>query len=332
MKKKTNKDMILFIIILPLFLYLAFNLSNHAENSLPYYSVINKGRMGCSVFYEALKRLNYPVKRSMETNNKYDIRDIQLVAENRGFDVNSPDIKDWIFKGGVLIYLVPNNLNNMDYGEIAENNLDLTIYKYGRGKIITFNVFKITNKSLCKDTESAYELLKEIDKNKQRNIIFNEYYMFSNLNRNTLWDFIPSGVKFIMYQIAIVVAAFFYYKGKRFGKAVPIYEEVERIENEYVYASGALLRQADCWDAMFDIFYKVFLKELNPPDENWLEHWRKFNLPYKDKAEELFSFVNKIDEKTTQKEYKNAVYILEQLTNILKQRRDGAWKINKGTV
>ncbi|EYE88945.1 hypothetical protein Q428_05180 [Fervidicella metallireducens AeB] len=331
MKKKTNKDIILFIIILPLFLYLAFYLLNSTENNLPYYSVINKGRMGCSVFYKGLKKLNYPVKRSIETN-KYDIQDVQLIAENRGFDVNNSDIKEWISKGGILVYLVPNNLAFIEYGEKIENKVDLTIYKYGKGKIITFNVLEITNINLGKSTEGAYELLRQIDKNKQRNIVFNEYYMFANLNPKTLWDFIPLGAKFIIYQIIIIIAAFFYYKGKRFGKAVPIYEEVERVENEYLYASGALLRQAECWDAMFDIFYKVFIKELNPPDENWLEYWRKLNLADIDKAEELYRFISKIDVKTAQKEYKHIVYILEQLTNTLKQRRDGTWKIYKGTI
>lgn len=327
MKRRTNKDIILFLILIPLFLAGAFYIQSRMDNKLPSYTVDNKGRLGYSIFFETLKELNYPVEKSLSEVGAHDADSIQIVAALSGFDVNSEEVKNWVEDGGTLVYLTPRNIQFIGYEGIPEVKGNLRIYSFGEGNIIASDIDYLANKTLVKKKDNAYALYKEIAALNKK-IYFNEAHIFVRTVEASLWDYVPIELKFIIYQILLVLTAFFYYKGKPFGKPVPLYEEVEREENEYLYSSAALYKQADSWDLMFDIYYRSLLKELNCQEEEFLDIWKREDLPHFNKAQKVYEFA-KLKNKKKPREYMKIVNILEGLSKVLKNRRDVKWNTLK---
>ncbi|MGV8983008.1 hypothetical protein [Clostridium sp.] len=332
MKKKNNKDLCLFILIIPLFLFLSFYISTRMEKNLPPYSVVNKSKMGYSVFYQSLNKLDYPVERTLKLLNHYETNSVQIISPGGKFNINNQEVKQWVERGGVLVYLTPETSESIEYGAAVQAKGNIKLYTYGKGRIINTDADYMTNKTLLKDTTNAYELLKEIGDSSYERLYFNESYLFSSANTKSIWDTIPIGIKYIIYQMLIVLVAFFYYKGKRFGKAMPFHEEVERSENEYLYSAASLYRQAKCWDLMVDNYYKYFLKGFVGKEEEWVEYWEKEKIPSLNQARSVFEFMSEKKNKPKVKEYIHVVTMIEHLNKILEKRSDLHWKTLKKTL
>lgn len=324
--KRNNRELLIFIILIPIFLWVAFYISSRVENNLPAYSVLNKSGSGFSVFYEALSELKYPVSKEMQAVEKSGKDNVQVIAQGGSFLVDSDEIKEWVGNGGVLIYLAYENIIPLGYGTIDRNNGKLTIYKYQDGKVIEAKASQFTNRVLSKDTSTAYALVEELSNLKYTRLYFNEYYMYSEANKQTLWSIIPIEIKLIFYQFLLAIAVFFFYKGKRFGRPLPLYEEVERSENEYLHSVAALYRQAKCYDLILDNYYKNFLSELKSPDEDWIDYWEREKLDKLEKAREVFIYMKGPRDKLKKKEYLHIINILDELKAILHKRSGLHWK------
>ncbi len=332
MKKRISKDLIIFIILIPIFLWVTLQISSGMGNKLPSYSIINKSKTGLSVFYETLRELNYPVGRSLKALASENEGTLQIAAIGGNFDVNDQEVRNWIESGGTLVYLTNEKYPNVGYGVTPEIKGRISLYKYSKGMLIVANVDNLKNKALTKDTAYAYELLEVIHGYSNKGIYFNEAHLYSGSSSKSLWDAIPTEFKYIVYQILIALAAYIYYKGKRFGKTISLYEEVERTENEYLYSAASLYRAAGAWDLMIDNYYKNFLKTINSRDEDWLEYWEKEKLPALDKAKVVYDFISNKKAKTKAKEYIQIVSTIEKLKKIFEKRREAYWKTLKKTL
>lgn len=324
---KRNKDIVLFIILVITVLFIAFQISSRMKSSFPDYSVLNKSEKGYSIIFKALKELNYDVERTTKEINLQDKGSIQIVVDDENLDINSKDISEWVKAGGVLVYFGGYYLDTIDFGEEEEKG-NLFIYKYGKGVVIEGSANDFANITLKNKRDSAYEIITELSNYPDRTICFNETYMFFHKESTDLWSITPLYVKFIIYQFVLVVIAFIIYKGKRFGKTIPLYEEEERSENEYLYSAAFLYQQTKCWDLMFNNYYNSFLKEIRLHKDNWLEYWQQEQLPLLNTAREVFNFNIKVQSKMNigDKEYMHAVTMLEQLKDILRKRRELYWK------
>lgn len=328
MKKRVSRDMVLFLILIPMFLAGAFYISSRAEKNLPSYTVNNKSRDGYSVFYETLKELGHPVERTMTPIQGQSFQTVQIVSEGGSFNINSNEIKEWVKEGGNIVYLTYKGVAFFETASVPERKGAVTIYNFGEGKIIVGDALALTNNALLKDKDKAYEIYKEIS-GLVRPIYFNEGYIYSQENKLSLWDYIPMDIKFIIYQLLLVLAAFFYYKGKRFGKPVPLYEEEERSENEYVYSAASLYRVGKCFDLMVENYYHSLLRELKCTPKDFLSTWEKEELPYLNKAEKVFKFIDTGAYKKRSKECIRIISLIEQLRKIVIKRRDSYWKTFK---
>jgi hypothetical protein len=329
MKFKKSRDLIIFLILIPIFLWAAFYISSRMENKLPAYSVMNKASMGYSVFYESLRELKLPVERSLKPVVSQDTNSIQIVVPGGSFDINNEETKAWLNKGGILVHLAPENFRLLDFAVQPEIKDKLVIYKYGRGRVIGYDAFAATNKQLMSNTDNAYELLAEIGKQGNKKIYFNETHLFIAATNKTLWDYVPLWIRFVIFQVIMSLAAFFYYKGKRFGKPIALYEEVERNENEFLYSASSLYRQAKGYDLMAENYYNNLLRELKSNEEEWLEKWEREQLPELSKAKQVHTFMKDMKAKKKPKDYIKIVSYIEQLTNLLEKRRDSYWKALK---
>jgi hypothetical protein len=332
MKKKVSKELIALLILVLVVLWIAFFISSRMDNKLPKYSVSNKAANGYSVFYEALKELDYPVGKTVKPINEHKNMDMQIVVQNDNFDINNNEIKKWVEEGGNIIYLATKDFYPTEYDVIPQEKGKISIYKYHEGSILVSDPENITNITLTEDTENAYNLLSEISNYSFEKIYFNETYIFVNTNKKSLWDYIPIELKYILYQMILAIAAFYYYKGKRFGKTIPLHEEVERTENEYLYSAASLYKQAKCWDIMMENYYKNFLKNLNCSEENWLSYWKKEDLPHLNKAKRVYKLLEENNKNYSEKKYIEIIKNLEELNNVLKKRREIHWKTLKRTL
>lgn len=331
MKKRVSRDLIIFIILIPVFLWFIFQITSMG-NQLPSYSMVNKSKMGLSVFYETLKELNYPVERSLKILTSENEESVQIAVIGGDFDVNDQKVKNWIGSGGTLVFLTNEKYANIDYGVTPEIKGSISLYKYPEGMLIVDNVDNLTNKALIEDTHYAYELLKVINDYSNKEIYFNEAHLYSSSSSKSLWDAIPTEFKYIIYQLLMVLATYIYYKGKGFGKPLPLYEEVERTENEYLYSAASLYRAAGAWGLMLDNYYKNFLKTINCSNEDWIEYWENEKLPALDRAKVVFDFINRNEAKASGKEYIQVVSTIEKLKKIYEKRREVYWKTLKKTL
>lgn len=332
MKKRASKDLIIFIILIPLFLWLSFQISSSVGNKLPSYSIINKSKNGLSVFYEALKKLKMPVNRSLKTLTSENEASVQIAAAGGGFDVNDIKVKNWVGRGGTLIYLASERYPSISYAVTPEIRGSILLYRYQKGVLVAAGADDLTNIKLTGDRHNAYELFKIINEYRDRNIYFNEAHLYAGIESTSLWDALPMKYKYIVYQLLIILAAYFYYRGKGFGKPVPLYEEVERDENEYLYSAASLYRASGAWDLMFDNYYKSFLNTINLNDEDWIGYWEREKLPAPDKAKAVYEFVHRNGTKVGTKEYIHAVSNLDRLRSIFEKRRESYWKTLERTL
>ncbi len=313
---------------MPIFLIGAFILSSRMEDNLPNYSVINNTKGGYSVFFQGLKELKYPVERTLKPVGSIETQSIQIIADYGQFDINSPEIMQWIKKGGKIIYLTSRNLENTEYKLASKEEKGTAQYTYFKGKVVTFNPSYFTNKTLTKNTSDAYKLVKELDKSTYKRIYFNEYFIYLPNEGKSLWGSIPFAMKIIVYQLVLAIMALYYYKGKRFGKPIPLYEETERTENEYLYNTASIYSRADCWDIITENYYTGLLKEIKANHETWLEKWENEGLPMLKEAKKVYEFMNRMDKnkKCNGRECLQIINIIEELNNAIAKRRDSYWK------
>ena len=327
MKTKIKSDLVIFGIVVIVFLFCAFYISTTIQSKDP--TTINNSDGGLSVFYKTLKELKLPVETTLKPISESNIEDIQIVAQGGDFNITDAEVLDWVDKGGTLVYLTDDKITPFQLGLTPEVKGNINIYQEEKGMIIVADTSFITNKSLLKDSEEAYNILDEISSHSYRNIVFSESHFFSQTKEKSLWDYIPLEGKYIIYQFALILIAFFYYKGKRFGKAIPLYEEVERIENEYLYSTASLYRLAGCFDLILQNYYKSLLREIRYSTGTLIEYWERENLRDLSKAIKVYEFMESKNIKIKKKECIEMINFIDELKDILKKRRDANWKTLK---
>lgn len=332
MKKKSSRDLIIITIIIALIFVGGILFENSYGSSKHAYSIDNKSKNGISVFFETLKELEYPVERTMKSVEDHSTKGLQVIVHNSNFSLKDEKVMNWIEEGGTLVYLYEKYYLTLDYASLEETRKYVQVYSYGDGKIITAQVNNLTNSELYyqrtrnKERDEAYQLLQIIEEQDYNKIYFNERYFYLPSESKSLWSSLSQEQKFVCFEIIIFLIAFFSYKGKRFGKPIPLYDEVERTENEYVYSAAALYKYAGCWDLATENYYRSFLRLINRSQDNWLEYWEEQQLPMFNKAKEVHDFMQEKHGKVKAKKYIHIIVVIEQLTDIFNKRRDSYWK------
>ena len=329
MQKKLSKELIAFLILIPIFLWIAFYTAGIRGSNIPAYSVINKSNQGYSVFYDSLQELGYRVDRSMRPIIDHSYEGVQIIVDTAGFSISDDDIKDWVKLGGILVFMWEDHEPVISYATKTSSQWNVDVFLYEKGGILSLKSDALLNSTLIRNHERAYQLLQTLEGFGNRDIYFSELNLFAPNNNLTLWDHLPLAYKFILYQLIIVVVAFFYFKGKGFGKPIPLYEEEERIENEYVHTAAALYMQGSCWDIILDVYYKSLLKLLRSSEENLYSVWESKGLPETNKLKRLIAYMDKPHSDKTSKESIEMILIIEDLKKQIRKGRETHWKTLK---
>ncbi len=313
MNKKLDKELVYLALAVISFLAIILVVYNYFGHNYPDYSVLNKSQAGYSILYESLEREGYQVDRTLEDPSNHQAKTVQLiVSSNSELNLDSnPQLEEWIKQGGVAVILAP--------------RVELKVLELGSGAVIKIDRSVVTNDYLLENTSEAYALVSKLAEYEPQTIYFNEQNLFQSRDANNLWDITPLLIKVLIYQLALVVIAFLYYQGRRFGKPKPLVSEVERSENEYLHSAASLYYQAECWDLLVEYYYTDFLNSLAYSQKNWLELWQQKDLPQLNKAKQVEESLVELGEDVTRKEALSIISDLEDLQEILNKRRDQYW-------
>ncbi len=320
MKKKLSKELTIFLILIPIFLWTALYISDIRGGSLPAYSVANRSVNGYSVFYDTLKDMNYRVDRSLKPLAEHEYNQVQIVAESPVLNLLSEEsIKNWISNGGIIVYL-SQEPPTIDYASRLSSAGSVGKYQYQNGFIMTLNPEVLLNSTLTEDYTKAYQLIQAIDGHEYSEIYFNEYYMYAQNESPGLWAYIPIAYRLLCYQLLIALAAYFYYKGRGFGRPIPLYEESERVENEYIHTAAALYIQGSCWDVILESYYRSLLRLLRVSDKELLAVWEAKGLPEINKVKSIQALMERPNSGLRSKAYIEAILLIEELKSLVPRR------------
>ncbi len=333
------------LILFPIFLWVTLTFTDDNENSFKPYSIFNNGEKGVSVIHKSLSELGYTSSLIIREVSSQDISTAQIVIESERpykLDFNSEIIKNWVGNGGTLIYLVPYwGSLAVNYGSEIDSYatkelVEAKAYSYNKGLLVMGDPIILSNKTLTRDTNGAYWIVAQLDNRGIESIGFNEYYHYFEGLKPSLWRDIPSGIKFTIYQVILVLIIIIYYYGKRFGKVVPLYEEVERIENEYVYSAASLFKKGELredailnlYDSFLSLFEDNTGHKSTSNDVKWINIWENEKFPDVNKAKKLYNHVETIKKgkKISSREMLEIVDIIEHMKKIIDKGRETHWR------
>lgn len=336
MNKKT-KEILLFVLLIFIFLAVTVYTSSDKAINYPDYTTFSANNGGASLLLDSLKAMGFPAEASLRyINDSTDKNDIQIIIAPSFLyydEARSKEIADWVLKGGNLLFFEEDLAFTKDY---LKNKLDFsnavtssgfTIVKHGLGTIYFGNADKITNESLMANPENGQIIADIMRLHYYNKIYFNESYHGYAVSER-LWDGLPFTAKLISIQILIITVVGVLYLGKRFGRPLPLYEEDEREENEYVYTLSNLYINAGMGEAAVNAYLDKFLEAARiyfsishkPTIEEVYMLWLEYNLDKKTELEYLRDHL-KISYNTKKakerKEFYKAIECLKNLNFIL---------------
>lgn len=235
----------LLIIITVAAVVLLFWLGAGSENESEYTSFSSQPN-GVSLLYDTLRQMQFPVAAGYTpVGAESAAKDVYLVIRPDDPSPSAMIIEDmlaWVRRGGRLIYLDNESPSLMDSALSTYASSEwgtLSHYSVGLGEVITGYAEDVVNQSLMNDSLYGSMLAYVLEAWEADHIWFAEYYHGYRVSDN-FFARLPAPVKLVVYQMIILAAAYAWYKGKRFGKPVPYYEEIERGENEHIKALARL--------------------------------------------------------------------------------------------
>ena len=246
-----NKGLILAMVLLAALLAgITWGLNRNNQN-YPNFTSMSNNELGVSLLYDTLQHLQYPVTTlHLPVNDALSFNDVVFIIQPvrpRVCHCMTEDILDWVRLGGRLFFLenrantvMDNALESEPYQRID----NLRRYRVGMGEVITGRADNITNINLMCNPSYGETIANILTAWSPVQIHFAEYYHGFQRTEG-IFGQLPVGIRMVTFQIFITAAVLMWHLGKRFGKPIQFYEEVERDENEQVIVLARLYKQAD---------------------------------------------------------------------------------------
>jgi len=341
MNNKKLQRTIAFIAIAVLFYFAKSALPTTEGLFEPDYTTFSTANEGTALLYDTLKIMGYPVARdTMFIDKDRPVDNVQIIIQP-GYSYRSEkhydDIRSWVARGGTLLYFESgygdyffSPGNNNDFEMIEQTDAG-NLYQLGLGKIFIGKAQHFTNIVLIEGgdihAQQIANMLNNVSSNK---IYFNEAYHGYGTEKG-LFESLPPGIRILGFQLILVAIAMAVYFGKRFGRVIPYYEEIEREENEYVFTLTNLYMSIGLGSAAIDVYDKKFKKICGSyfRSSDTLEFseilplWKSENLPETDKLDYVSNAQNEPVNTKRAKErreflkiisyYKELIYIVSKL-------------------
>jgi len=239
---KRGRTLLLVFIVLAAAVFLFAR----ADTDGPPYAPFSTATLGTSVFFDTLRHMGYPVRiHYAPLTTRTDTAHVIVIIQPFNPAV-SPEMAEemlaWVYAGGRLIFLhnaqpSPIDLLLQDRDNVTSGGF--FFYRVGAGEVITGRAHPLTNQRLLNDSTPGAVLQEIIAQWDATRIYFTAYYHGMH-PPDTLFAQLPVGVRLVIVQLGLAALMLIWCLGKRFGKPVPAYEEVEREENEQVRALARL--------------------------------------------------------------------------------------------
>jgi len=339
MKNKKRRNAIALLALFVIY-YFAKKLMPTTEGlTYPPYTSFSTNYVGTALFYDTLKTMGYPVNRdTIFIDKDRPLDNVQIIiAPDYSYTGTGyrEDITDWVIQGGTLLYFTASFYESSPLSAYAEKDLILidesdagSLYHLGLGKFFTGNAKHITNKGLLEGGDVyAQQIANMLNNLSYNKIHFNEAYHGYGTDKS-LFESLPPGVRLLGLQLLLLSLAAIIYFGKRFGRIIPYYEEIEREENEYVFTLTNLYMSIGLGSAAVDVYEKKFKKACGsyfrnsdmPEFFEILDFWKNESLPCMDKLEYVagnqdYAFNTK--RPAGRREFTKAISYYKELINII---------------
>jgi len=238
------------ILLLAMFLGLIWGANHHIQGSqYPDYTSFSSGRYGISLLHDTLQHMHYPVSLLYRpVQEAADVNDAVFIIQPTNPRPNEKmieDILNWVQRGGRLIYLEnrhPSTIAQMLGDEHYTTVGSLRLYQLGMGQVMTGRADVITNANLMENYFYGESIVYVLNHWNPERIFFAEYYHGFHRASST-FEQMPLWLRLVAIQIIIGTMVLVWHLGKRFGSPIPLYEEIEREENEQVLALARLYKQ-----------------------------------------------------------------------------------------
>ena len=217
----------------------------------PNFTSFSTGELGVSLLFDTLQHMGgrldvlyRPVGDSVNTN------DAVVIVQPSNPRLNSElavEILIWVERGGRLIYLENSQSNFLDRmlrGERYTSFGGFRWYRVGLGEVVTGQANMVVNANLMQNPVYGESLAFILTSWEPGRIYFAEYYHGFHQTDGIFMQ-LPAWLQLTAIQIIITAVALVWHFGKRFGRPVTMYEEIERGENEQVFTLARLYKQAD---------------------------------------------------------------------------------------
>lgn len=238
----------------------------------------NNGYLGNSLFSDLLKELGYKVSYTLKPMAEMESSGLIILnlatnvdAVNSSWDSSIIQMIDYVRNGGQLLILYDDIYSYLDLDPERDMPDEITDYesksgleiwhsKQG-GTLMIGSVDSLSNTTVSMEREITYEILKTLHPHMaQEGVLINEYYLYVKEGSRSLWNEMPEGLKYVIYEIILAIIVGFWLKGRRFGKARILYEETEPDEYQYAKAVGQLYYRAQHWQDLI-VDYRAHLLE-----------------------------------------------------------------------
>jgi hypothetical protein len=248
---------------------MALNFFFSSASSEPDYTIFSTSKQGASLLKDTLGELGLPVKAFYaKIDASASVHDVFIVIEPSYMPAEEiSDMLDWVERGGRMVFLGNDALRSRLLLDVSSRNGEangefngLTLHYLGLGQIAMGNFEGVLNGALMEDSSSGIAVASVLSGWERFSVYFNEYYHGYVYSENT-WQQLPQGLKAVGLEVAIASLFLFWHLGKRLGKPIPLYEEIERDENEYHKALANLQRNAGMGTIAIEDLYKSFIRK-----------------------------------------------------------------------
>ena len=248
---KSGKFMI--VLLVALLAGIAWGTNQHSLHNQHHadFSSFSRNDRGVSLLYDTLRHLQLPMAiLEQPVSSSVSVNDVVFIIQPtnpRPSMAMAEELFLWVQRGGRLVYLEnnqPNMIERLLQGQYYSSFGSFRRYQLGMGEVVTGHANTITNTNLMEDPTYGEGLLYLLEGWNPGRIYFAEYYhgfrrVDSAFRRMPIW------LQLVAVQVIIGALVLIWHLGKRFGRPVPLYEEIEREENEQVFTLARLYKEAD---------------------------------------------------------------------------------------
>ncbi|MCL2189262.1 MAG: DUF4350 domain-containing protein [Defluviitaleaceae bacterium] len=235
----------IFILVLIVLVSVIITFVQNEDDGGPTYAPFTTNEMGASLFYDTLRHMGKPVRFGYAPlTATTDPRHVYVIIQPSNPHISlemAEEILEWVRRGGRLI-LLQNGHNIMDaiLTHTPPHRINgFAYHREGFGAIVTGQARDLANAQLMHNAAPAEALHSILTAWNAERIVFPVYY-YGIRPPQTFFSQLPLVIRLVIVQLCVAALAMLWHVGKRFGRAVPLYEEVEREENEQVRALARL--------------------------------------------------------------------------------------------